>query len=154
MNRKEKAVTRRQFLIGSLWAMAGLGLMGAAGKMVTKFLLPLTKTNYVDALAGELSEIPVGYSKSIRNLAGQSVVLINQSGTIRGFSASCTHLGCMVSWQKDRKVFHCPCHQGEFDPNGKAIAGPPKLPLTEFETKVVNQKIFVRMQQKTTGINL
>jgi rieske iron-sulfur protein len=56
---------------------------------------------------------------------------------IIGYSAICTHAQCPVTgWNNDKKLFHCQCHQSEYDPrqDGQVISGPapralPLLPL-------------------------
>jgi cytochrome b6-f complex iron-sulfur subunit len=40
-------------------------------------------------------------------------------------SSTCPHLGCQVHWEPQNERFFCPCHNGAFDPQGHAIAGPP-----------------------------
>ncbi len=40
-------------------------------------------------------------------------------------SSTCPHLGCKVHWEAPENRFFCPCHNGAFDPSGRAIAGPP-----------------------------
>ena len=61
------------------------------------------------------------------------------------FSPICTHLGCSVGWNEEQKNFHCPCHGGVYDGEGKVKAGPPPRPLTQFETKVEEEKLFIRV---------
>ncbi|MCI0330516.1 MAG: ubiquinol-cytochrome c reductase iron-sulfur subunit [candidate division Zixibacteria bacterium] len=61
------------------------------------------------------------------------------------FSPVCTHLGCSVGWNEEQKNFHCPCHGGVYDPEGKVLAGPPPKPLTQFDTKVEEGKLFIRV---------
>jgi len=39
-------------------------------------------------------------------------------GKIIAMSAACTHMGCIVQWQEDRR-FHCRCHGGLFTESGK-----------------------------------
>jgi len=42
----------------------------------------------------------------------------------------CTHLGCIPSYQGDKKKFMCACHGGEFDTSGVNLPGlPPPSPL-------------------------
>jgi len=52
------------------------------------------------------------------------------------YSNMCTHLSCRVTWQEDRTIYFCPCHDGRFNKEGEVVAGPPPEPLYEFETKV------------------
>lgn len=57
-----------------------------------------------------------------------------QSFTV--FSSTCTHLGCGVRWQEDKKQFLCPCHGGVFDADGKPVSGPVFRPLDRMQTRV------------------
>ncbi|MEU8539809.1 Rieske (2Fe-2S) protein [Streptomyces sp. NPDC048717] len=54
-------------------------------------------------------------------------------GTLKGYSAVCTHLACAVLWREDRGSegeLYCPCHEGIFDARtGEVAAGPPPRPL-------------------------
>jgi len=52
------------------------------------------------------------------------------------YSNMCTHLSCRVTWQEDRTIYFCPCHDGGFNKEGEVVAGPPPESLYEFETKV------------------
>jgi Rieske Fe-S protein len=66
-------------------------------------------------------------------------------GKLRVFSSTCTHLACNVIWREEEEIFVCPCHSGQFDANGKNIAGPPTKPLAVLEHKIEdgNLKIFL-----------
>jgi Rieske Fe-S protein len=56
---------------------------------------------------------------------------------IVGYSAVCTHAQCPIAgWNAQKKVFHCNCHNSEYDPRheAKVVFGPapralPALPL-------------------------
>lgn len=73
--------------------------------------------------------------------------------TDRGFvaySAICTHLGCTVSWMKNKQapaasVTECFCHNSIFDPSqgAKVIGGPAPIPLAQIGVKVKDDGTFV-----------
>ena len=58
-------------------------------------------------------------------------------------SAGCTHLGCIVTWDEESKIFKCPCHDGRFDAEGKVVSGPPPRPLERHKTKVEDGRILL-----------
>jgi thiosulfate dehydrogenase [quinone] large subunit len=60
---------------------------------------------------------------------GSPDILIRSSdGSLKAFSAVCTHAGCTVGYENGTIV--CPCHGGEYNAEtGEVIAGPPPAPL-------------------------
>ena len=62
---------------------------------------------------------------------------------IYAVNAVCTHLGCIVYWDKDKKVLACPCHTAFFALNGSVISGPPPSPLPVAQVKIVGDQIIV-----------
>jgi Rieske Fe-S protein len=71
---------------------------------------------------------------------------------IIAFSAACTHLGCIVEWQEDKRQFPCPCHNRTFDATGKPVPienGPLHyVSLPRLETKIENGNIYVKVPIK------
>ena len=54
----------------------------------------------------------------------------DSKGEVHTFSAVCTHLGCILSWNELEKSFDCPCHGSRFSgQTGNAINGPANSPL-------------------------
>jgi Rieske Fe-S protein len=68
---------------------------------------------------------------------------INKNLNIKVFSSTCTHLACNVIWQEETNQFLCPCHSGQFDANGKPVAGPPTKPLSVLEHKIEEENLLV-----------
>ena len=66
------------------------------------------------------------------------VIVVKVSDTeFRAFSATCTHLDCIVEFRKSKQVMWCNCHNGVYDLNGRNIAGPPPRPLTPYRVHLV-----------------
>lgn len=67
----------------------------------------------------------------------ETVFLLWDGGRqVRAVSATCTHLGCQVHWDAKTTRFQCPCHGGEYDAEGRVIAGPPPRPLESLAVRV------------------
>merc|ERR1719326_337775 len=75
---------------------------------------------------------PAGSRKLVQGLKGDATYLITkEDNTLEDFgvNAVCTHLGCVVPWNKSANKFCCPCHGSQYDKNGKVVRGPAPLSL-------------------------
>ena len=69
------------------------------------------------------------------------IVIRESDGSIKAFSAVCTHAGCTVGYEGGTIV--CPCHGGEYSAEtGEVIAGPPPAPLAPRRVLEANGKIY------------
>ena len=67
-------------------------------------------------------------------LTDQHVALYrDQDGGLHAISSVCTHMGCDVGWNDQKKVWDCPCHGSRFAPTGDVIHGPAMKPLPRVE---------------------
>lgn len=141
----ERNTTRRSFLDAfiafcSLVAGAAMAIPGLL------YLWPATRGG-----ASEPTEVPgagslpVGDSTMLQ-VGGKAVIVIRRRSGFVAFSASCTHLGCLVTWEGADNSFACPCHAAVFDKDGKVVSGPPPAPLEEYAVKEIGEKVFVLAQ--------
>lgn len=72
-------------------------------------------------------------------------VLTEDRRNYHALSNICTHLGCRVRWIAERVQFFSPCHNGVFDKHGYVVSGPPPRPLDEFETKIEDGNLYLRL---------
>ena len=93
---------------------------------------------------GTTTDFPAGQGKVVPVNDKPVIVVNTQQGGLRAFSAICTHLGCVVEWDKSRQFILCPCHDGRFNPlNGAVISGPPPAPLPQLALTVEEGTIYV-----------
>jgi cytochrome b6-f complex iron-sulfur subunit len=88
-------------------------------------------------------EIPAGQSRAVL-YNDKQVIVINRPG--KGFialSKVCTHLGCLVEYEKDKNALSCPCHAGTYDLEGNVLSGPPPRPLPKIPLKVEGEQIII-----------
>jgi glycine/D-amino acid oxidase-like deaminating enzyme/nitrite reductase/ring-hydroxylating ferredoxin subunit len=83
---------------------------------------------YADLVTpGEVSsvdEIPRGSGAVIRRGLQKVAAYRADDGSLHERSAVCTHLGCIVRWNRVEKTWDCPCHGSRFDPRGRMRNGP------------------------------
>jgi Rieske Fe-S protein len=48
----------------------------------------------------------------------------DDNGVLHAVSATCTHLGCRVSFNSAERSWDCPCHGSRFDADGNVLQGP------------------------------
>jgi glycine/D-amino acid oxidase-like deaminating enzyme/nitrite reductase/ring-hydroxylating ferredoxin subunit len=64
-------------------------------------------------------------SGSLVELDGDTVAgFRSDDGTLYAVSATCTHLGCKVSFNTAERTWDCPCHGSRFDIDGRVLEGP------------------------------
>jgi Rieske Fe-S protein len=82
-----------------------------------------------------------------RERVRQTVFLVRDGDAVKALSATCTHLGCQVRWDGERKRFLCPCHGGAYDAEGRVIEGPPPRPLDTVDVRVdaATDSVLVRV---------
>ena len=77
--------------------------------------------------AGEVSgedRISAGSGAVIRRGLAKIAAYRDGEGRMHEFSASCTHLGCIVRWNGAEHTWDCPCHGSRYDRLGRVIQGP------------------------------
>jgi Rieske Fe-S protein len=86
------------------------------------------------AVLGTTADVPVGGGKVFTD--AKIVVTQPTAGHFKGFSAVCTHAGCIVSQVTD-KTIDCPCHGSKYNVTTGAVeAGPAPAPLPSVAVTV------------------
>ena len=77
----------------------------------------------------DIDAIPVGQGGVIKRGRQKLAVWKDMKGKPHVLSASCTHLGCTVTWNNAERTWDCPCHGSMFAADGSVIHGPAVKPL-------------------------
>jgi len=89
-----------------------------------------------------LSEVPEG--KRVRLVWAEGPVeIVRTAGGISARSLRCTHQGCEVRWESSDRRYHCPCHGGVYDADGRVITGPPPGPLEPIPAKLAGDRVVI-----------
>ncbi len=107
------------------------------------YLWPAAKGSAAEAVEiSGASQMQAGQSVKVQ-VGGKPVIVVSGRNGFQAFSASCTHLGCLVSWNSNKKQFICPCHAAVFGADGSVVSGPPPAPLPPYVIKEVGEKVYV-----------
>jgi glycine/D-amino acid oxidase-like deaminating enzyme/nitrite reductase/ring-hydroxylating ferredoxin subunit len=87
-------------------------------------------------VSGYLSRKPKSYDElapgdaAIMKIDGDNVAAFkDENGVVHAVSAVCTHMGCIVGWNRTDRTWDCPCHGSRFELSGEVIHGPATQPL-------------------------
>ncbi|MGW2488902.1 FAD-dependent oxidoreductase [Streptomyces sp. NPDC001606] len=64
---------------------------------------------------------------------GRVAVHRDDAGELHAVSARCTHLGCLVGFNRAERAWECPCHDSRFAVDGSVLQGPAVHPLERRE---------------------
>ena len=143
-------VSRRDFLTNLVLGVAASLGLGALATRFVQFLYPVVpREREIEVPIADRSAIPPGGGIVVHSPVG-NVALEDVNGEIRAFSAVCTHLGCIVTWQPvGHHVWYCACHKGKYDRAGRVVGGPPPRPLDPYPAAVRDGKVFVKLRVRT-----
>jgi len=111
---------------GGLLAKDALGNDVTASDWATKF--PFPQRSLVQGLKGDAHYLIVKEDASLEDYA---------------LNAVCTHLGCVVPWNRAQNKYMCPCHGSQYAPTGAVVRGPAPLPLALAHCDVTDGKVVL-----------
>ena len=133
MNRR----TLINWFLGTSFGALALSIFYPILRFATPPRIAEANTNQVEA--GDVNDAELrekGY-KILRFGAEPVILLKAADNDFRAFSATCTHLDCIVGYQKEQTRIYCNCHGGCYDLQGRNVAGPPPRPLTPYKVNLV-----------------
>jgi cytochrome b6-f complex iron-sulfur subunit len=133
---------RRSFL-KVLTSVLGLGALASLAYPLLRFLSPLAIHLKTKPIVIPTSQIPPGATRNLVVAETPAIIIHREEAGFVVLSRVCTHLGCLVNFNKARRLLICPCHGGTYTLDGKVIAGPPPLPLPKFPFKIVGNNLEI-----------
>lgn len=141
----------RRRALNALLASGAVATGASIAYPVGGFLLPPEQAESAAAsvVAGDksgpfkISAFPPNTGRIFKMGSKPGLLIRLPDGKFRAFSATCTHLACLVSYQPDKRLIWCACHAGTFDLTGRNVAGPPPRPLAEFTVNEKGDEIIV-----------
>lgn len=135
---------RRRFL-DYLLGSSILATLAAIFYPIFKFMVPpeVVEAQQNSVVAGKSAEFAPNSGKIFKFGSKPGIIIRTEAGDLKAFSASCTHLDCIVEYDPRSKEIICACHNGIYDLTGRNVSGPPPRPLDEFAVNVKGDDIIV-----------
>jgi Rieske Fe-S protein len=148
--------TRRRFLSsitnGILSAIGGILAVLGGGAVLRSTMRRQDYWLAASALHELPDNEPTPVTLSVMRLDGyrdalerRTIFLVKHGESeVVAFDSRCTHLGCLVTWDRQAQLFRCPCHGGVFDRSGAVTDGPPAEPLVKIATRIDGDRVLVQ----------
>jgi cytochrome b6-f complex iron-sulfur subunit len=139
--------SRRQFLERLSRAFLGLWAVGGAGAIVAYMKAPDRSEDAAERMVrvGMLDDLRIGDARLVRHGVRPFYVIRTDASRVVALSAVCTHVRCILNYDRERHGLVCPCHDGRFDLAGNVVSGPPPRPLPVYEVSTRAGEVFVRV---------
>ncbi|MDB5761273.1 MAG: FAD-dependent oxidoreductase [Herminiimonas sp.] len=83
--------------------------------------------------AKKLAEVAPGEGELIDVDGNKMAVYRDENSQLFILSPVCSHLKCIVHWNRAERSWDCPCHGSRFNYDGKVIEGPALEPLPPYD---------------------
>ena len=135
--------SRRTFL-NKLWK--GLAILASVefSAVIFGFLFSGkgNKNKYVPKQLIEAGPVNSFEANSVTVFRGGRFYLTRlEDGGFIALSLRCTHLGCSIEWEEDKKRFICPCHSSAFAMNGD-VQNPPAPKALDYYPIIIEKGII------------
>jgi len=164
---KESELSRRKFMEVGIFAITGT-IAAVSSTALARFAVGPSfekeQAKWIEVDLEDVQDEADGFARVVLEyetkdgwLTGNTRALAYvkriKENEVIAISAGCTHLGCIVTWDEEQKIFKCPCHDGRYDADGIVISGPPPAPLKRHKTKVEDGKILLSTETTPYGGN-
>ena len=102
-----------------LFVATGFGKWGMTGSMLSAMILS-------DLVQEKNNEYSTVFSPSRNMLKPQLISNLGHAlvGIGRIGGKRCSHMGCVLQWNKEEQTWECPCHGSRFSADGKVLDNP------------------------------
>ncbi len=152
---------KRRTLLKWLFGGSLAAFFAPAGYAVAKYLSFTAPVNGSATAKLSAADLSPAMPAKLLQINGEPIIVVREpDNAIRAFTATCTHLGCIVSYRevlpgtesKPAAGFYCKCHKGEYDLNGVNIPGTrPPRPLTELTVAQSADDLTISLTPKAKG---
>ncbi len=143
----QESTDRRGFLTWLSRAFLALWGLGAAGVVGAYLRAPERGERVAERMVrvGLLADLRMGEGRLVRHGTTPFYVVRMDERRVVALSAVCTHVRCILGFDREKRSLVCPCHDGRFDLAGTVLSGPPPRPLTNYGVSVRAGEVFVHL---------
>jgi glycine/D-amino acid oxidase-like deaminating enzyme/nitrite reductase/ring-hydroxylating ferredoxin subunit len=80
----------------------------------------------------EITEIAPGEARVIVFEKNKLAIYKDSNGKVYSLNPACTHIKCLVAFNKTEKAWECPCHGSRFSIEGEMLTGPARKDLEKI----------------------
>jgi len=151
-NAEPAVASARGRLVSTAMMLAGLvGGYGLFAWISARFMMPSRTGRMQQLFVMAVNDLRDGDTLLYQTPDGHTVNITRRGAGARAedfvaLGSTCPHLGCQVKWEPQNNRYFCPCHNGTFDPSGKATGGPPGdagLSLPKYTLTVQRGLLFI-----------
>jgi cytochrome b6-f complex iron-sulfur subunit len=147
LNKKSE---RREFL-KTIWKILGLVAAAELILLIVNLLRPgkdpeKNKSSTKLKIIGNVEDFPLDSVTPDR--VNKVYIVRHKDGGFLALSLICSHLGCSVLWNEEKKQFACPCHSSAFDLLGNVISSPAPRALDYYPVIIEAGKVKIDISQK------
>ena len=162
---KESDLNRRKFMEIGIYTITG-AITAVSGAALARFAVGASfeknKSKWIELDSQDVQDADEGFARVVLEYEQKDGWLTATNRTLAyvkrvkedeviAISAACSHLGCIVTWDEEQKIFKCPCHDGKYDVEGRVISGPPPGPLRRHKAKVEDGTILLATETVPYG---
>jgi cytochrome b6-f complex iron-sulfur subunit len=133
-------ISRRDALAVGL--TVGIGTVASCVPIV-RYLGPIATAGAAAVVQVPLDRLLVWEAERIL-MRGTPSYIVRTPDEIFACSGVCPHLGCIVKWNRSRRIFFCPCHGARFAPDGRVLGGPSPASLVRHTVAVDRGQCIVQ----------
>lgn len=94
-------------------------------------------SGHFSSRAQSFEEIAPGDAAIVSTAEADIAAFRDEDGQLHAVSAVCTHMGCVVGWNRTDRTWDCPCHGSRFLLTGEVLNGPAVSPLQRMQNRPV-----------------
>ncbi|MCL5992278.1 MAG: ubiquinol-cytochrome c reductase iron-sulfur subunit [Bacteroidetes bacterium] len=141
----ESQIKPRRDFVNILLGGSVAAFIGAIGYPIYSYLEPpkVEEVKVSNVKLGKVNDMEKDSGKIVKFGNKPVIVIRTINGEYKAFTATCTHLDCIVQYKKEYGQIYCACHNGRYDLNGKNVSGPPPAPLERYNVSIKGDEVII-----------